>query len=158
MRLDRQLAAQATETAAKEARSDERHQLDLSQTRARLLRERFGRAAEQMGSGEPAVRLAGVSAMASLADEWEKQRQQCVDVLCAYLRLPVRQDDGKAEVRSTVVTVMTDTLIRRTVRIGQTRPRRAPHVPRRPSRRPQAIARPVRCGGFRWPVAESSSP
>src|SRR5215203_4605188 len=26
--------------------------------------------------------------MAHLADEWAEQRQQCVDVLCAYLRLP----------------------------------------------------------------------
>jgi hypothetical protein len=31
--------------------------------------------------------LAGVYAMSRLADDWTDQRQQCVDVLCAYLRL-----------------------------------------------------------------------
>jgi hypothetical protein len=34
------------------------------------------------------VRLAGVYAMARLADDWEDQRQTCIDVLCAYLRMP----------------------------------------------------------------------
>jgi hypothetical protein len=91
-----------------QARQDERHGQDLAQSRTRLLTERFGRAAEQIGSDEPAVRLAGIYAMASLADEWKEQRQQCVDVLCAYLRLPVRRDDG--EVRSTVVAVMAEHL------------------------------------------------
>ena len=28
--------------------------------------------------------------MAALADEWDEQQQQCIDVLCAYLRLPYR--------------------------------------------------------------------
>lgn len=93
-----------------QTREDERHRLDLSQSRTRLITERFGRAAEQLGSGEPPVRLAGVYAMASLADEWGEQRQQCVDVLCAYLRLPVRQEEGEGEVRSTVVAVMAEHL------------------------------------------------
>lgn len=51
-------------------------------------RDRYGAAAQQLGDPEPSVRLAGVYAMAYLADEWEAQRQQCVDVLCTYLRLP----------------------------------------------------------------------
>jgi hypothetical protein len=109
-RLDRQLVAQAEDTATREARADIRQRLDLSQSRTRLLTERFGRAAEQLGSEQPAVRLAGVYAMAALADEWEEQRQQCVEVLCAYLRLPVRQEEGEVEVRSTVVAVVAEHL------------------------------------------------
>ena len=56
--------------------------------RTRLMTERFREAATQLGSAAPATRLAGVYAMAALADEWDEQQQQCIDVLCAYLRLP----------------------------------------------------------------------
>jgi hypothetical protein len=51
-------------------------------------RDRYGAAVSQLGSEIVTVRLAGVYALANLADEWTAQRQQCVDVLCAYLRLP----------------------------------------------------------------------
>jgi uncharacterized protein YjbI with pentapeptide repeats len=51
-------------------------------------RDRYGAAVTQLGNLDPTVRLAGVYAMANLADEWKSQRQQCVDVLCAYLRMP----------------------------------------------------------------------
>jgi len=54
----------------------------------RLFTERFGAAAAQLGGEQAAVRLAGVYAMAALADEWSSQQQQCIDVLCGYLRLP----------------------------------------------------------------------
>ena len=30
--------------------------------------------------------------MAVLADDWEENRQTCVDVLCAYLRMPYAPD------------------------------------------------------------------
>ncbi|MCW2916132.1 MAG: hypothetical protein JWN52_4200 [Actinomycetia bacterium] len=33
-------------------------------------------------------------AMAGLADDWEQGRQTCVNVLCAYLRLPYAPDPG----------------------------------------------------------------
>jgi uncharacterized protein YjbI with pentapeptide repeats len=112
-RLNRQLDAQAADTAAREGRADERHRLDLAQARARLMSERFGKATEQMAGAEPAVRVAGVYAMATLADEWMEQRQQCVDVLCAYLRLPVRREDGEAQVRATVVSVVRQHLVPR---------------------------------------------
>src|SRR5262249_17138299 len=39
-------------------------------------------------SEAPAVRLAGVYAMAGLVDDWPGNRQTCVDVLCGYLRMP----------------------------------------------------------------------
>jgi uncharacterized protein YjbI with pentapeptide repeats len=54
----------------------------------RLYTDRFGRAADQLGSDKAAVRLAGAYAMAELADDWDDSRQVCIDVLCAYLRMP----------------------------------------------------------------------
>jgi hypothetical protein len=66
------------------------------------------------------VRLAGVYAMARLADDWPDQRQTCIDVLCAYLRMPYLPDPGPdappadqqacrslREVRHTVIRVIT---------------------------------------------------
>lgn len=41
----------------------------------RLLTERFGAAAQQFGDDAAAVRLAGVYALAAVADEWTEQRQ-----------------------------------------------------------------------------------
>jgi uncharacterized protein YjbI with pentapeptide repeats len=92
----------------------------LSEQRTRTLNERFATAAEQLGSDKPAVRLAGVYAMAGLADDWEENRQTCVDVLCAYLRMPYEPDPGQdapeprrlafqaiREVRHTVIRVIT---------------------------------------------------
>jgi hypothetical protein len=55
---------------------------------SRLFTERYSTAAEQLGHEKAAVRLAGVYAMSRLADDWEEQRQICIDVLCAYLRMP----------------------------------------------------------------------
>jgi uncharacterized protein YjbI with pentapeptide repeats len=75
----------------------QREQLDrtLAEQRTRTLNERFATAAEQLGSDKPAVRLAGVYAMAGLADDWEENRQTCVNVLCAYLRMPYGPDPGQ---------------------------------------------------------------
>lgn len=67
---------------------------DAARADAQLLADRYARAAEQLGSGSAAVRLAGVYAMASLADDWDAERQTCVDVLCAYLRMPFGSDAG----------------------------------------------------------------
>ena len=57
--------------------------------------------------------------MAGLADDWEENRQTCVDVLCAYLRMPYEPDPGdeapeperlafraSREVRHTVIRVI----------------------------------------------------
>ena len=62
--------------------------------RARVFNERFTAIAAQLGDDQPAVRLAGVHAMAGLADDWTENRQTCIDVLCAYLRLPYDPDPG----------------------------------------------------------------
>lgn len=71
--------------------AEQREQLDrtLGEQRERTLNERFATAADRLGNDKsPAVRLAGVYAMAGLADDWPENRQTCVDVLCAYLRMP----------------------------------------------------------------------
>ncbi len=93
----------------------------LGEQRARTFNERFGVAAEQLGRHKPPeVRLAGVYAMAGLADDWEENRQTGVDVLCAYLRMPYAPDpgldadeekrlafQGSREVRHTIIRVIT---------------------------------------------------
>ncbi|MBE0010548.1 pentapeptide repeat-containing protein [Arthrobacter sp. AET 35A] len=57
--------------------------------------EHFGAAAQQLGHPDPAVRMAGVYAMAGVADQVHGlKRQQCIDVLCGYLRLPYSADTG----------------------------------------------------------------
>jgi hypothetical protein len=98
-------------------------QLDrtLTEQRTRTLNERFATAADKLGEDKPAaVRLAGVYAMAGLADDWPENRQTCVDVLCAYMRLPYEPDPSddtpvierlafraSREVRHTVIRVIT---------------------------------------------------
>jgi len=54
----------------------------------KLFNERYASAVDQLGSDKAAIRLGGVYAMAGLADDWEAGRQKCIDVLCAYLRMP----------------------------------------------------------------------
>ena len=68
---------------------------DSVHDRSRVFNERFTAIASQLGDAQPAVRLAGVHAMAGLADDWKQNRQTCVDVLCAYLRLPYDPDPGE---------------------------------------------------------------
>jgi Pentapeptide repeats (9 copies) len=60
---------------------------------------RYVTAAEQLGHESAAVRLAGVYAMAHLADDWSDQRQTCIDVLCAYLRIPYEIDVSSSHYR-----------------------------------------------------------
>ncbi|WP_307820557.1 pentapeptide repeat-containing protein [Streptomyces silvae] len=88
------------------------HRADASQ-----LAERYTTAAEQLGHDQAAVRLAGVYALARLADDWAEQRQVCIDVLCAYLRMPYEPDPhgaehkaGEREVRQTIIRVIRDHL------------------------------------------------
>ncbi|MCC9175847.1 pentapeptide repeat-containing protein [Arthrobacter sp. zg-Y179] len=85
------------------------------------LRARYTTAAEQLGHEKPAVRLAGVYAMAALADDWhsaeeDEQRRICIDVLCAYLRMeyvpePEGAKTGEKEVRQTVIKVIANHLL-----------------------------------------------
>jgi hypothetical protein len=91
--------------------------------RTRVFNERFTAIAAQLGDAQSAVRLAGVHAMAGLADDWAANRQTCIDVLCAYLRMPYEPDPGEdapvekrlafqasRQVRHTVIRVITNHL------------------------------------------------
>ncbi|MFD9006341.1 pentapeptide repeat-containing protein [Streptomyces sp. NPDC059582] len=92
----------------------------------RLHTERFTTAVSQLGEESAAVRLGGVHALAGLADDAPTRplRQTCIDVLCAYLRLPyiaeadLTAGDTQArhaylalrEVRHTVIRLIRDHL------------------------------------------------
>lgn len=71
------------------------HQSEAAELRedTRLFNERYHQAAEQLGSEKAAVRLAGVYALAGLADDWDDGRRKCVEVLCAYIRMPYAPPD-----------------------------------------------------------------
>ena len=118
--LDTTLKAQSEQLETTLKAQSEQLKQTLAEQRTRTLNERFATAAEQLGSDKPAVRLAGVYAMAGLADDWEENRQTCADVLCAYLRMPYAPDPGQdapeqqrlafqaiREVRHTVIRVIT---------------------------------------------------
>ncbi|MFF6979395.1 pentapeptide repeat-containing protein [Streptomyces sp. NPDC008343] len=92
----------------------------------RLHTERFTAAVAQLGDVSAAVRLGGVHALAGLADDAPTRglRQTCIDVLCAYLRLPhaveadLATDNAQArhafvalrEVRHTIIRLIRDHL------------------------------------------------
>jgi len=113
----------ATSRDTRKALEEQGKQLDrtLAEQHTRTLNERFATAAGQLGDDErPTVRLAGVYAMAGLADDWPENRQTCVDVLCGYLRMPYEPDPGQdapnperlafranREVRHSVIGVIT---------------------------------------------------
>ncbi|MEU8328487.1 hypothetical protein [Micromonospora sp. NPDC048839] len=80
------LRAEMTNALAEAA--DERAKVESDRNGIRLFNERFAKGSEQLGSEKAAVRLAGVYAMAGLGDDWRDGRQTCIDVLCAYLRMP----------------------------------------------------------------------
>ena len=90
---------------------------DARRADAEQLAQRYTTAADQLGHEKAAVRLAGVYAMARLADDWDEQRQVCLDVLCAYLRMPYEPDtasekhrEGEREVRYTIIRIIRDHL------------------------------------------------
>lgn len=93
---------------------------DSAHDRTRVFNERFATIATQLGDESPAVRLAAVHSLAGLADDWEENRQTCIDVLCAYLRMPYEPDPGEdaapaerlafqsnRQVRHTVIRIIT---------------------------------------------------
>ncbi len=90
---------------------------DAHRADAGQLADRYTTAALQLGHDQAAVRLAGVYALARLADDWEEQRQVCIDVLCAYLRMPYQPEPGHAghkkgerQVRHTIIRIIRDHL------------------------------------------------
>lgn len=90
---------------------------DARRADAEQLASRFAQASEQLGHDKAAVRLAGAYAMTALADDWPAQRQMCVSVLTAYLRVPYEPDPqgagfqrGEGEVRKTIILIIRDHL------------------------------------------------
>ncbi|MGW5718804.1 pentapeptide repeat-containing protein [Amycolatopsis sp. NPDC003865] len=59
--------------------------LDATEKRVTEL---YTKAADQLGSGNAAVRLAGLYALARLADNHPDQDETVLNVICAYLRMP----------------------------------------------------------------------
>jgi len=89
---------------------------DAEQARADAVEysRRYSDALALLGNGDAAaMRLGGAYAMARLADDWSDQRQTCIDVLCAYLRMPFDPDaesakhrEGENEVRNTIQRII----------------------------------------------------
>jgi len=81
----------------------------------RTLNERFARAADQLGSDKPTIQLAGVYALAGLADDWEEKRQTCIDLMCGYLRMPYEPSPGPDAPESQRLTFQASRQVRHTV-------------------------------------------
>lgn len=118
--------AQATAAAALEL-SNKQHSLDQDRRKDAViteLRTRYAKTAEQLGSNQLAVRLAGIYSLAALADDWadvgnDDERQVCVDLLGAYFRSsPLPEDDSA---RAEIVAATIDAV---TARIGRGTPER----------------------------------
>ncbi|WP_084510654.1 pentapeptide repeat-containing protein [Nocardia lijiangensis] len=111
------------EKALKEqlAAREQAHQREI----VRALHDRYASVTVQLAHSSAAVRLAAIYAVASLGDDWNsigdaRQRQVCIDLLRAYLRVPrspsVKELAGEAgnsveafgenEVRQTIVRVI----------------------------------------------------
>ncbi|WP_433576199.1 pentapeptide repeat-containing protein [Nocardia brasiliensis] len=121
-----EIAAKAQQTSADAlVVSNKQYELAAAQHDAaaiRDLRTRFTTTSGQLAHASPAVRMAGVYAMAALADDWHARGnhaevQVCVDVLCGYLRLPYTPDpdcersQNGLEVRKTIVRVIAAHLV-----------------------------------------------
>lgn len=68
--------------------------------------ELLGKSASQLGDANPTVQAAGIYTLAGLADRSPRDRkQQCVSVLCTYLRLPYTPSHpgGATEVTTSIV-------------------------------------------------------
>lgn len=84
------------------------HEEEACGTSPEELIQRYGVASAQLDSDNAIIRLAGVSAMARVADDWPEQRQQCIDLLCGYLRMAPRPDAGFGEIdaRNAIVGII----------------------------------------------------
>lgn len=81
----------------------------------KLFTERFTSSTGQLGNERAAVRIAGVYALTQLADDATDTglRQACIDVLCAYIRMPYETDqksplwrEGEKEVRRSIMDLV----------------------------------------------------
>ncbi len=106
------------------AQAEAQYAETLVRDRESAFTDRFRAASQQLGAAAPPERIAGVYAMAALADDYADRRQQCVDVLCGYLRLPWDPDLDDLAATSTTVT---DTAADGTTIAQTTTPARRPH-------------------------------
>lgn len=109
---DTQLERQGKQHEEQLGLQRKQHDELLGQQRLDSFSDRFGRASEQLGSRDPLIRLGGVGMLAALADQWPDHRRQCVEMLCAYLRLPPRAGEAGQEnhVRNEIVRLFRERL------------------------------------------------
>jgi uncharacterized protein YjbI with pentapeptide repeats len=80
--------------------------------RQETLTKHFSDFTNQLADDRVPVKLAGVYSLFRLADEWKEHRQQIIDVLCGYLRLPWPDENEEQatkveqEVRQTILREM----------------------------------------------------
>lgn len=80
-------------------------ELDAAERRVTDL---YTKAVEQLGHADAAVRLGGLYALERVAQSSEQQRQTIVNVLCAYLRMPLSREPGpESQVRLTAQRILT---------------------------------------------------
>lgn len=120
--LERQITqtGKISDTELVQQREEARDRHNLAEVQA--LRDRFITASDQLGHQTAAIRIAGVYAVASVADDWirrdttlgRSEAQVCIDVLCAYMRTPWPAEGthrtAEASVRQTIVGVITNHL------------------------------------------------
>ncbi len=97
------LEAQLRDINAANERLQDQHEHE----RELRLEDRYRHAADMLGAGSAATRIAGVRAIAQLADDWAEGRQRCVSVLCSYLSLSIADEDER-QVRKTIFDVIAD--------------------------------------------------
>ncbi|MEI2278996.1 hypothetical protein OHC50_16145 [Paenarthrobacter ilicis] len=108
--LTHRISAEAQRTAAQAFQlTAQQHGNELNKG----MRERFSKAAEHLGSANASLAIAGAHALEALAGEWYdagnfRERQNCIDLLCAYPMISEQHSEQKgfpvASVKSAVAT------------------------------------------------------
>ncbi|MEV0338917.1 pentapeptide repeat-containing protein [Nocardia sp. NPDC050713] len=99
-------------------RQEDKHHRETAAREGEIaLRDRYTSIAGQLADNSPAVRMAGVYALVALSDDWhafgnDQERRVCVDLLRAYIRVPMLEPvdapdglsgAGEREVRQSIV-------------------------------------------------------
>ncbi|MEV7096275.1 pentapeptide repeat-containing protein [Amycolatopsis sp. NPDC051045] len=86
---------------------------------ARRITELFTKAVEHLGAGEAPVRLGGLYALERLAQDNPGQRQTIVNVVCAYLRMPIDPADDPSVRREREVRLTAQRILAAHLRPGR---------------------------------------